>query len=60
MSTSIIYTGLDVHKDSITTAAFEGMASEPFAVDRLGPDLNRLRRYVRRLERYFRGTDHHR
>jgi transposase len=54
MSTSsgtIIYTGLDVHKDSITAACFEGMASEPFAVDRLSSDFGKLRRYVRRLER---------
>lgn len=51
MSLSIIYAGLDVHKDSIMAAAFEGMASEPFTVDRLGPDLGKLRRYLRRLER---------
>ena len=49
MSSVTLYVGLDVHKDSITAAVFEGMASEPTSVDRLPSDFRKLRRYFERL-----------
>lgn len=48
-SASIIWLGLDVHKDSITAAVFTGLASEPEAVERLSADPTKLRRFVERL-----------
>jgi len=45
MSNLPLYVGLDVHKDSITAAVFEGMALEPASVDRLPSDFRQLRRY---------------
>jgi transposase len=46
---SIIYLGLDVHKDSITIAVLPADAPAPIQVDRLGPDLRKLRSYLARL-----------
>ncbi|MBW7907292.1 MAG: IS110 family transposase [Phycisphaerae bacterium] len=48
-SASIIYLGLDVHKDSITVAVLPAGASAPTRVDRLSSDLAKLRRFCERL-----------
>jgi hypothetical protein len=49
MSSSTIYLGLDVHKDSITVAVLPAGAAAPSRVDRLSSDLAKLRRYCERL-----------
>lgn len=49
MSSSTIYLGLDVHKDSITVAVLPMGAAAPTHVDRLSSDLGKLRRYCERL-----------
>lgn len=46
---SIIYLGLDVHKESITIAVLPADAAAPDRVDRLPNDLGKIRRYVERL-----------
>jgi len=51
MSTSTIYVGMDVHKDSVMVAVFEGLASEPERVERLPNDVPRLRRFFERLSK---------
>ena len=48
---SIIYLGMDVHKDSITIAALPGDAKAPTHVDRLPNDLPKLKRYLERVQR---------
>jgi transposase len=50
---SIIWIGLDVHKNSIIAAILETHASDP-EVLRLGADLNQLRKLLRKLSK--RGT----
>ena len=49
MSTSKIYVGMDVHKDSITIAALFSGRSAPEAVTRLEHDLRKVRRHIDRL-----------
>jgi transposase len=49
MSTPILWVGLDVHKDSITSAVLRGRDLEPMRVDRLPNDHHKLRRYFTRL-----------
>jgi transposase len=49
MSRSIIYLGMDVHKESVTIAVLPAAAPTPTRVDRLPNDLTKLRRYLRRL-----------
>jgi transposase len=49
MSTSIIYVGLDVHKDSVTFAALPAEAPEPTAVNRVVNEPRALQRCMRRL-----------
>jgi hypothetical protein len=49
MSPSIIYLGLDGHKDSITLAVLPADAPAPPRVDRLPNDRPKLKRYVARL-----------
>ena len=44
------WVGLDVHKDSITAAVFRNRDPEPIRVDRLSYDLQKVRRYVQRLQ----------
>lgn len=44
------WVGLDVHKDSVTTAVFRNRDPEPIRVDRLPYDLKKLRRYFQRLQ----------
>lgn len=48
-SSSIIYVGMDVHKDSITLAVLPDQASVPERVERLSSDLAKLRRLLGRL-----------
>jgi hypothetical protein len=49
MSSSTIYLGLDVHKDTITVAVLPIGAAASTHVDRLSSDLAKLRRYCERL-----------
>lgn len=49
MSTTTFYVGLDVHKDSVTTAVFRNRDPDPERVDRLPNDHKKLRRYFERL-----------
>jgi len=49
MSRSIIYLGLDVHKDSITIAMLPEGAPAPTRVERLPHDVAKLRRFCERL-----------
>ena len=46
---SIIYVGMDVHKDSITIAVLPMGAKAPTHVDRLPNELPKLKRYLERL-----------
>ena len=48
---SIIYLGMDVHKDSITLAVLPAAAKAPTRVDRLPNDLARRKRYLDRVAR---------
>ena len=48
---SIIYLGMDVHKDSITIAVLPATAKAPTRVDRLANDLPKLKRYLERIAR---------
>jgi transposase len=48
---SILYLGLDVHKDSLTIAVFGPHGSEPRLVEKLPYDLPKLRRFLQRLTR---------
>jgi transposase len=48
-SCSMIYLGLDVHKESITIAVLPAAARTPTRVERLPNDLAKLRRYCARL-----------
>ena len=46
---SIVYLGLDVHKDSVTVAVLPGAAAAPTRVDRYPNDFAKLRRVFQRL-----------
>ncbi len=46
---SIIYLGMDVHKESITIAVLPGDATAPTRVDRLPNDLLKLKRWLERV-----------
>jgi len=48
---SIIYLGMDVHKESITIAVLPADAKTPTRVERLPNDLPRLKRFLDRLAR---------
>ena len=48
---SIIYLGLDVHKESITIAVLPAGAKTPSRVDRLPNDLPKLKRWLERVAR---------
>ena len=48
---SIIYLGMDVHKESITIAVLPEGAKSPTRVDRLPNDLFKLKRYLDRVAR---------
>lgn len=51
MSSSIIWIGMDVHKDTVMAAVFEGPAGEPKAVQELPNELRKLRRFFERWSR---------
>lgn len=46
---SIIYLGIEVHKDSITIAVLSEGAKAPTHLDRLPNDLSRLWRWLERM-----------
>jgi transposase len=48
---SIIYVGMDVHKDSITLAVLPATAKTPTRLERLPNDLAKLKRFLDRLTR---------
>jgi transposase len=48
---SIIYLGMDVHKESITMAVLPSAAKTPTRVERLPNDLPKLKRFLDRLAR---------
>src|SRR4051812_22059409 len=48
---SIIYLGMDVHKESITVAVLPSMAKAATRVERLPNDLTKLKRFLDRLAR---------
>lgn len=48
---SIIYLGMDVHKESITIAVLPAGAKSPTRVERLPNDLARLKRFLERVSR---------
>ena len=48
---SIIYLGMDVHKDSITIAVLPEAAKLPTRLDRLANDLPKLKRWLERVAR---------
>lgn len=48
---SMVYLGMDVHKESITIAVLPGGAKSPTRVDRLPNDLSRLKRFLERVSR---------
>jgi hypothetical protein len=48
---SIIYLGLDVHKESVTIAVLPAAARAATRVDRLPNDLPKLKRYLDRVAR---------
>ena len=48
---SIIYLGMDVHKDSITVAVLPGVATAPTRLERLPNDLPKLRKWMERVAR---------
>jgi len=51
MSASIIYIGMDVHKDSITLAILPSQAAAPTRVERLPNDFLKLKRILERAAR---------
>lgn len=51
MSTSILYLGLDVHKDSVTVAVFDSGGNEPRLLEKLPYEHHRIRRFLQRLAR---------
>ena len=48
---SIIYLGMDVHKDSITIAVLPMTAKSPTRLERLPNDLPKLKRFLDRVAR---------
>jgi len=48
---SIIYLGMDVHKDSITIAVLPAGAKTPTRIERLPNELLKLKRFLDRLGR---------
>ena len=49
MSASILYLGMDVHKDSITVAVFAPTGNEPRLLEKLPNETHRIRRFLERL-----------
>ena len=50
MSSSIIWIGMDVHKDTVMVAVFRGHAREAEVVQQLPNDLRKLRRFFQRWQ----------
>ena len=50
-SASIIYVGIDVHKESITLAVLPATAKTVTRVDKLPNDLPKVKRYLERIAR---------
>jgi transposase len=48
---TIIWIGMDVHKDSVMFAVYDGDSKEPAAVDQLPNDLRKLKRFLDRWGR---------
>ena len=48
---SMIYLGMDVHKDSITIAVLPASAKTPTRMDRLPNDLPKLKKWIERVAR---------
>jgi len=48
---TIIYLGMDVHKDSITIAVLPGDAKTPTQLERLANDLPKLKKWIDRVAR---------
>ena len=48
---SIIYLGMDVHKDSITIAVLPAAAKTPTRMERLPSDLPKLKQWIKRVAR---------
>ena len=46
---TIIYLGMDVHKDSITIAVLPGDAKTPTQLERLANDLPKLKKWIDRV-----------
>ncbi len=51
MSASILYLGMDVHKDSLTVAVFGPSGNEPHLLEKLPNESHRIRRFLERLQR---------
>ena len=49
MSSSILYLGMDVHKESVTIAVLPADAPSPTRVERLSSDFAKLKRFLSRL-----------
>ena len=49
MSCSILYLGMDVHKESVTIAVLPDDAAAPTRIERLPNDLLKLKRFIDRL-----------
>ena len=57
---SIIYLGMDVHKESITIAILPADAKTPTRVDRLPNDLPKLKRFLDRPSSFLLFQQHQR
>jgi transposase len=49
MTPPILYVGMDVHKDFVVIAVFQGRRQEPLLLERVPFDAHRLRRFFERL-----------
>ena len=49
MTLPILYVGMDVHKDFVVMAVFEGRRQESLMLERVPFDAHRLRRFFQRL-----------
>ncbi len=53
---TIIYLGMDVHKDSITIAVLPGAAKTPTQLERLANDLPKLKKWIDRVAQAWRDS----
>ena len=54
---SIIYLGMDVHKDSITIAVLPDGARTPTRLEKLPNDLPKLKKWLERAASFLRSPD---